>query len=158
MTNADPSAINSKIANNVCQGSNMNGYVFPLLPCGLIPNNPFSNNLAGSAEGNGYLLDRGIIGDSCVGFSGVRAYACSVGQIANPPGTSQLQYSNYILADNGRSLSLRFGLAGTDRTAIISNSYFTAVSRPNCSECYGGSSTKCNGGEAVRLLAVTVNG
>lgn len=135
----------------------MNGYVFPLLPCSLIPYNPFSNNLAGSAEGNGYLLHK-VTTDSCLGFSGVRAYACSVGQIANPPGTTQLQYSNYILADNIRSISLRFGLAGTDRTAMVSNSYFTQISRPNCTECYGSSSTKCRGNEAVRLLTVTVNG
>ena len=49
VTNSDPSSFGSAITNNVCQGSNMNGYVFPLLPCSLIANNPFSNNLAGSA-------------------------------------------------------------------------------------------------------------
>jgi hypothetical protein len=136
----------------------MNGYVFPLLPCSLIGNNPFINNVVGSAEGNGYLLNR-VVNDSCVGFSGVRAYACSVGQIANPPGTAQLQYSNYILADHGvRALSLRFGLAGADRTAILSNSYITKISRPNCTECYGSDKISCSNGEAVRLLTVTING
>ena len=88
----------------------------------------------------------------------MRAYACTVGQIANPPGTTQLQYSDYILADNLRGLSLRFGLAGTDRSAILSNSYITAISRPNCSICYGSRSTKCSWAQAVRLLSVTVNG
>ena len=87
VTDSDPSTFSSQVLNNICQGSNMNGYVFPLLPCSLIPNNPFSNNIVGSAQGNGYLLNI-VVSDSCVGFSGVRAYACSVGQIANPPGTS----------------------------------------------------------------------
>ena len=104
------------------------------------------------------MLNR-VVSDSCVGFSGVRAYACSVGQIANPPGTTQLQYSNYILADHRiRALSLRFGLAGTDRTAILSNSYITKISRPNCTECYGSGKTACSNSEGVRLLAVTING
>ena len=79
------------------------------------------------------MLDRDVVTDTCLGFSGVRAYACTVGQIASPPGTSSLQYSDYIMADNKLGLSLRFGLAGTDRTATLSDSYFTAVSRPNCS-------------------------
>jgi hypothetical protein len=96
--------------------------------------------------------------DLCIGFSGVRAYACTVGQIANPPGTAQLQYTNYIFADNIRALSLRFGLAGTDRSAIVSNSYFTQISRPNCVECYAGGKTVCSGNQAIRMLAVTVNG
>ena len=49
LTNTDPIANNNKIINNVCQGSKLNGYVFPFLPCGQIANNPFFNNLVGSA-------------------------------------------------------------------------------------------------------------
>lgn len=49
VTNSDPTTFNSYILNNICQGSNMNGYVFPLLPCSFIASNPFSNNVAGSA-------------------------------------------------------------------------------------------------------------
>lgn len=48
--------------------------------------------------------------DRCVGFSGVRAYACKVGQISNSDGTNTLKLSNYIIADTFMGLSLRFGL------------------------------------------------
>lgn len=119
---------------------------------------PFRNNTAGSAEGNGYLIDRGITGDNCLGYSAVKTFACTVGFITNSPGTTQVQYSNFVMADNKLGLSLRFGLAGTDRTATISNSYFAAISRPNCNECYGSQGIKCTWNQAIRLLAVTVNG
>lgn len=117
---------------------------------------PYTNNTAGSAHASGFLLSKGT-SSGCVGFSGVKAYACTVGQIANPPGTTELRYSNYILADNTLALTLRFGLSGTDRTAKVSNSYITAVSRPTCSECYS-AGLRCQGLQAIRLLAVTVNG
>jgi hypothetical protein len=68
-----------------------------------------------------------------VGFSGVRAYACGTGQIANPGGVGTLKYIKFILADNKLGLSLRFGSGGFDSTAIVEDSYFTAVSRPTCS-------------------------
>jgi len=48
--------------------------------------------------------------DRCVGFSGVRAYACKVGQITNSGGTNTLRLSNSIIADTFRGISLRFGL------------------------------------------------
>lgn len=159
LTKVNPSSALLSIRNNICQGSKVNGYVFPFVSCAQLSENmPFVNNTAGSAEGNGFLLDRGITGDNCLGFSGIRAYACTVGQISNVPGTTELRYNNYIMADNKLGLSLRFGLAGTDRTATISNSYFTAISRPNCNECYSSTATKCTWNQAIRLLAVTVNG
>lgn len=46
---------------------------------------------------------------SCIGFSGVRAYACKVGQISNSAGTNTLRLTNYIIADTFRGVSLRFG-------------------------------------------------
>lgn len=121
------------INNNVCQGSAGNGFVLPFVSCGQMAAMPFGNNTAGSISANGFLLDRGVVTDTCIGFAGVKAYACAVGQIASPPGTTELRYSNYMMADNKLGLSLRFGLAGTDRSAFLSDSYFTAISRPTCS-------------------------
>ena len=60
------------------------------------------------------------------------------------------------MVDNKVGLSLRFGLSGTDRTATLSDSYFNAISRPDCSECYP--ATVCSGNQAIRMLAVTING
>jgi hypothetical protein len=155
----DPSTSVVTIKNNICQGSNLNGFVLPFVSCSQMESGmPFTNNTVGSAEANGFLLDRGVVIDTCLGFSGLKAYACSVGQISSPPGTTELRYSGYIMADNKLGLSLRFGLAGTDRTASLSNSYFTAVSRPSCVECYASGTTKCTWSQAVKLLAVTVNG
>lgn len=146
------------IKDNVCQGSDVNGFVLPFVACDQIESMTVSNNTVGSAAANGFLLDRGVVTDTCIGFKGLKAYACRVGQIANPPGTAELHYSNYIMADNKLGLSLRFGLGGTDRTATVSNSYFTAISRPNCLECYSSLRTSCSWNQAIKLLAVTVNG
>jgi hypothetical protein len=96
--------------------------------------------------------------DDCLGFSGVRAYACTVGQVCSPPNTAQLQINNSIVADSVRGISLRFGLEGTDRAAYLSNSYITQISRPNCTICYGPGKIDCSGNHAIRMLAVTING
>jgi len=102
-----------------------------------------------------------LIGDGqggCLSFSGAKAYACTVGQISSPPNTNELIFSNFMMADNGRSVSLRYGLEGTDRTAYLTNSYITMISRPNCIECYGSTATDCSGNHGIRLLVVTVDG
>ena len=55
---------------------------------------PFTNNTAGTALENGYLLIRSTT-DQCLAFSGIRAYACTNGMMASPPGTTQVQQYNY---------------------------------------------------------------
>ena len=157
MTGLTPSSSTLSLADNTCQGSEGNGFVLPFITCSQLSSIPYSNNTAGSAEANGFLLNK-VNSATCIGFKGVKAYACAVGQIASPPGTASITYSDYILADNKLALSLRFGLGGTDRTASVSNSFITAVSRPNCVECYQAGRTSCTGIQAIRLLAVTVNG
>ena len=118
---------------------------------------PFANNTAGTALENGYLLIRSTT-DQCLAFSGIRSYACTNGMMGSPPGTTQVQHSNYIIADSGRAMGLRFGLEGTDRSAFLSNTYITQISRPNCTICYGTNKIDCSGNYGVRMLAVTVNG
>lgn len=92
--------------NNICQGSDVDGFVFPFIPCG--STSPFIQNTVGTAL-VGYLLTGDGQGQ-CLSFSGIRAYACIVGQISSPPNTLELYFSNFVMADNGRSVSLRFGL------------------------------------------------
>jgi hypothetical protein len=62
------------------------------------------------------------------------------------------------MADNQRSVSLRFGKPGDQRAALFKDSYITAISRPNCAECYGQGKTACRTSQAIRMLAVTING
>ena len=69
-----------------------------------------------------------------------------------------LKVTNFIIADCGRAVSLRFGGAGIDRSAYFEDSFITAVSRPNCPDCYGPGAIDCSGNYAVRMLTITVNG
>ena len=49
----------------------------------------------------------------------VRAYACEIGHICSPPGTQTLRLENFIIADSGRAMTLRFGFPGTDQSAFF---------------------------------------
>ena len=93
--------------------------------------------------------------------SGIKAYACGIGQITSSPGTKELEFKNFMMADCGRAVTLRFGLGGRknhDMTGYFKDSFITAISRPSCTECYGNNAIDCTGNQAVRMLAVTVNG
>ena len=85
--NISPSVGTLALTNNVCQGSQVNGFVLPFLSCGEMGSNPYQNNTAGSCSASGFLIDKGSRG-GCLGFTGVRAYACTVGHISSSPGTS----------------------------------------------------------------------
>ena len=65
-----------------------------------------ANNLAGSCR-VGFILNK--IDSDCQGFSKIAAYACEIGQIAGAPNTRSLKFSNFILADNKRGGTLKFG-------------------------------------------------
>jgi hypothetical protein len=62
------------------------------------------------------------------------------------------------MADNQRSVTLRFGKTGDQRAALFKDSYITAISRPDCAECYGAGKIECTQNQAIRMLAVTING
>jgi len=80
----------------------------------------------------GYILNTN--NQQCQLFSYAKAYGCLIGQISGSPGISKIIFDQFIMADNGRGVSLKFGGAGSDldNTAILQNSYITAISRPNC--------------------------
>lgn len=67
-------------------------------------------------------------------------------------------FDKFMVVDSGRGVTLRFGKEGDDRTAFLSNSYISAISRPSCTECYGTAAIDCAGNQALRMLTVTVNG
>lgn len=69
-------------------------------------------------------------------------------------------YSNFMLADNKRGVTLKFGSTEGEKnnTAVLKSSYITALSRPDCAECYGDSAISCSDNIALRMLTVSANG
>lgn len=146
----------SSIRGNLCQGSDKHGIILPFVPCSMVDNPPYSDNTAGSAM-IGFAFNR-IPGEACLAGSGAKVYACEVGHIAGSPATAQIIFQKFMSADSNRGVTLRFGRDADDNTAYFRNSYVSAISRPNCVECYGANGISCNGGRGVRMLAVTING
>lgn len=115
----------------------------------------YVNNTVGSAT-VGWILNKAS--SSCVGFSSIKAYGCHIAHIASPAPVDSIVYEKFLVADSGRGVSLRFGKEGSDRTAYLRDSFITAISRPDCSECYTHGALDCSGNLGVRMLVVTVNG
>ena len=150
---------NNMVTDNLCQGSQLEGFVLPFTPCAStgVTSTSFARNTAGTCA-IGFLLNGN---GSCLAAQTLYAYACTVGVMANPPNTTRLQYSNLMLADNKRGLTLRNGYlntTGDSNVAVVSNSWFSALSRPTCSYCYGASATSCSNNIAIRLMESTANG
>lgn len=69
-------------------------------------------------------------------------------------------YKNFLMLDNQRGVTLKFGNGeGTsNHTGILTNSYISAVSRPECADCYGSGKIDCSNTIGMRLLTVSANG
>lgn len=80
----------------------------PHIKCNEINTHTLGNNTAGSCQ-IGFIFNQ-VDGD-CQAFSWIKAFACEIGQIGGPPSKLQLIYSNFILADNQRGATLKFGAA-----------------------------------------------
>ena len=148
-----------KIQDNVCQGSEGHGFAFAYIPCSKIEESPFSGNTASSTP-VGFIFG-GTEAGECKAIAGVKAFATTIGQIASSTGTKQLELKYFMIADSGRGATLRFGLGGRkrrDMTAKFDDSFITAISRPDCADCYGPGKMMCDGNSGIRMLAVTVNG
>lgn len=85
---------------------------------------------------------------------GIYAYGCQIGHIMNPPSTVTTKFKNFILADNGRSLTFRIGGTSNDKTAYMNDSFITAIARPGCVQCYGETKNDCTGNHGIRMLAL----
>lgn len=94
------------INNNLCQGSDLHGFILPYVPCDYLGSIPYANNTAGSAQ-IGWVFNK--VDGSCMAMSGVRAYGCNIAQIASSPNTAQLILENFMIADSNRGVTLRFG-------------------------------------------------
>ena len=44
-----------------------------------------------------------------MGVNEVKAYACTIAQIAASPSTEETVFQNFMIADSGRGATLRFG-------------------------------------------------
>jgi len=155
---ANPQTDNIVIQNNFCQGSQAHGYAFSHILCGQEQVNPYQKNTVGSAT-IGFILQKADL-SSCQSFSYAYAYACSIGQINGPGGKKSLNFSNFVMADNGRGITMKLGASegSYNHTGFLYNSYITAVSRPNCAYCYGSSATSCSNSIGVRMFVASANG
>ena len=72
------------VTDNVCQGSDLHGFALAYVPCDEIDNYPFAGNTVGSAAA-GYIFTK--VSGSCMAASGIKAYACQIGQVTSSPGT-----------------------------------------------------------------------
>jgi hypothetical protein len=156
----DMAVDNNLVQNNLCQGSELEGFVFPFIPCQFIGlgNVGFIDNTAGSTI-IGFMFN--VVPGDCIGGEKIRAYSNEIGYLCNPLGPSMAKYDNFLLADNGRGMGLRNGNAvagGDNNTAVLTNSWISAVSRPKCDYCYGTGKTKCSGNHGIRLLTSSANG
>ena len=138
-------------------GSSQHGFACTFSRCGDFEANSIANNTASSCN-IGFIFNTN--GQQCQAFSYAKAFACKIGQICGPPGISSIQFDHFLMADNGRSVTLKHGAAegGYDHTAYLYNSYISAVSRPNCAECYGSSATDCTDNHGMRMFTASANG
>ena len=71
----------------MCQGSVVHGFVLPYIPCELLSSPAYSNNTVGSTF-VGFIFNK--IPGTCMAASGIKTYACQIGQIAGSYGLSTL--------------------------------------------------------------------
>jgi hypothetical protein len=145
------------VKDNYCLGSTQHGFAVPFASCGDFEANPIANNTAGATK-IGFIIN--TIDEQCQAFSYAKAFASQIGQICGPPGISSIRFDHFLMADNQRSITLKLGdhEGRTDHSAYLFNSYVSAISRPNCSECYGSSATICSDNHGLRLFTASANG
>ena len=95
------------VSNNLCQGSEGEGFVFPSTQCENMDTYPFVHNTAGSCE-VAFMYDK-VGGSTCIGAKGAIGYASEIGLMANQPGGyTKLIYQEMIFTDNKRGVTLRY--------------------------------------------------
>lgn len=155
----NPATDNVAIQNNFCLGSQGHGFALPHIKCSELETNPFKGNTAGSCQ-IGFIFNNIPTSDQCKAFSYIKVYASQIGNICGPVSTTSMVYKNFIMVDNQRGVTLKFGNGeGTsNHTGVLTNSYVAAVSRPECADCYGSGKIDCSDNIGMRLLTVSANG
>jgi hypothetical protein len=92
------------IQNNYCHGSTQHGFAVTFVGCDEAEVNPFANNTVGSAA-IGFILNTN--GQQCQLFSYAKAFACGIGQISGSPGITTIMFTQFLMADNQRAMSLK---------------------------------------------------
>lgn len=146
---------NVTVTNNLCQGSHHHGYAVVDVDCDEIDIYPFAGNTAGSCD-IGWISNKG--NSTCLASKGLMAYSSTIGHIMNPPNTITTMFKNFIFADNNRSATLRIGGDSKEKVGYIYDSYFSAISRPDCPKCYAGDINYCSKAHAIRMLSTGSNG
>jgi hypothetical protein len=151
---------NNFVSNNLCQGSDLTGFVFPFTPCEYLGQTTigFIDNTAGLCV-MGFMFN--LSPGQCIGGEKINAYSNSIGYMAGPPGPMIIQYQNFMLADNGRGMALRHGYgaySNDNNTGIFKNSWVSGAALPNCNYCYGTNATDCTGNYGLRMMVSTING
>ena len=151
------------IENNECYGS-VHGWALPHVYCDELEIHTFKNNVAGSSE-IGFILNKNGHSQSCLGFSYARGFLNGIGHIQGPPSIESTVMSKFLMAENGRSVTLKIGASegGHNHTARFFDSYISAIARPSCSDCYTSDTSKkqgnrCSGSHGVRLFSASANG
>lgn len=104
----NPATANVQIKNNFCLGSQGHGFAFPHIKCSELETNPFAGNTAGSCQ-IGFIFNNIPTPDKCKAFSYVNAYANQIGQICGPISTNRLVFNKFVMVDNQRGVTLKFG-------------------------------------------------
>jgi len=94
-----------EIQNNFCYGA-PHGWALPHVKCSEIQTHNMKNNVAGSC-GIGFIIN--TISSQCSAFSHSKAFSCGLGHIQGPPSIVEVRYSNLVMAENGRSVTLKLG-------------------------------------------------
>ena len=147
----------NQIENNQIYGA-IHGFALPHIICTELETHTMKNNVAGSCT-VGFILNKNGQGSMCMAFSYITAFSCHIGQICGPPSVEALQYSNFKMAENSRSVTLKIGASegGHNHVAHFTNSSIHAIARPTCTECYK-MKTFCSNSHAVRLFSASNNG
>lgn len=74
------------VQNNLCQGSDLHGFALGFSSCD-DDFYPYSGNTVGSAS-VGFIFNN--VQGTCMRATGLRAYACRIGQISSPPTTESI--------------------------------------------------------------------
>ena len=85
----------------------------------------------------------------------MKVYNTKVGVTSNPK-AKILVWDRLMLSENERGIGLRFGgyNKNNNNSLFLKNSWISAISRPECGDCYG-EGAKCSNSYAIRLLTVS---
>jgi len=149
----------SKVFNNIGQGSDGPGFVFPHVHCEdrleTINNGwGFYDNTATTTL-VGFMYQ--VQGTGCQWAGRANVALSQRGFMVNPTVPQGIIVEYVLAVENERGIVLRFATEGTNRSGFFRNSYLSEVSRLGCPNCYTNGRSICNG-IGTQMLVVTQGG